>query len=249
MANDPRITSNEDLMRAMRPVNVTDDHSIAHQVRVTDTRTHRAGPDLSGFTKHETLGPQSVIIPFDDGLVDVGGMRTDAATAARLEKAGMVTTTPDLSVKAGQSLAPSMFDAPTGSDDTAADYGAGADPEIAHPMDREFMTEMQAAPVGVLAPYLIQALRGNQPAMSQQIKTLADIRGEDPEMTAFKIAKVTDALSTQVRALIAERGLDVAKVERWMGQNPETTASTLMRALQSGKVRQSLAPLLNRAPR
>ncbi len=61
MANDHRVTSNEDLMRAMRPVNVTDDKSAAYAVRVTDTRTHRAGPDFSGFMKHEVLGPQSVM--------------------------------------------------------------------------------------------------------------------------------------------------------------------------------------------
>lgn len=68
-------------------------------------------------------------------------------------------------------------------------------------------------------------------------------------MTAFKVGKATAALSGQVRALIAERGLDAEKVERWMAQNPETTASTLMRALQSGNVRRSFAPLLNRAPK
>ena len=238
MAIDNRITSNEDLMRAMRPVNVTDDHSVAHQVRVIDTRTHRSGPDLSGFGKQEPLGVQRAIIPFDDGLVDVGGMRTDAATAAKLEKAGLVATKPDLSVQEGKALAPSMFDAQTGTDDTAADFSAGADPEVAHPMDREFLTEMQSAPVGVLAPYLIQALRGNQPAMATQIKTLADIRGEDPEMTAFKIAKVTDALSTQVRALIAERGLDVAKTERWMSTQPRVNCE---RPHESPAIRQRAA--------
>ena len=248
MAEDHRITSNEDLMRAMRPVNVAD-NSAAYQVRVTDTRTYRAGPDFSGIMKHQVLGPQSVVIPMDDGLVNVGGMRTDAATAARLEKAGMVVTTPDLSVKEGETVAPSMFDAQTGRDDTVTGFESGPDPEVAHPMDREFLTEMQAAPVGVLAPYLVHALRGNQTEMAAQLKNLAGIRGEEPDMTAFKVAKATDALTAQVHALILERGLDIAKVSRWMASNPETTASTLMRALQSGKVRQALTPLLNRAPR